>query len=208
VQNTRTKRDPSRGGRADLVAVAVSDTFVFLGHFTLYTFISLVLLRSGITPALVGPILLVLGGCGLAGVWFSGRNVDRNPRRTIVAVLAVLIAGVLLLGGTAPAVAAVIAAAAVWNGAFGGVPTLYQACAVRTHAVSPELAGAWINAVSNIGIAGGAAIGAGLLSSVGLWSLPWVSAALVGVGLLVILVARRAFPAQPQRTEDFAEISD
>lgn len=74
------------------------------------------------------------------------------------------------------------------------MPSIYQACAVHTHAVSPELAGAWVNATVNLGIAGGAAIGAGLLQSAGLWSLPWVGAALVALSLAVILLARRAFP--------------
>jgi predicted MFS family arabinose efflux permease len=89
----------------------------------------------------------------------------------------------------------VIVATAVWNGAFGGLPSIYQACAVRSHALSPELAGAWVNATANAGIAGGAAIGAGLLQAAGLSSLPWVAASLIGLGLAVILLSRKAFPA-------------
>ena len=85
-------------------------------------------------------------------------------------------------------------AACVWNGAFGGVPSIYQSCAVRADATSPELAGAWVNATANVGIGGGAAIGAGLLHAAGLWSLPWAAAALVVLGLAVILFSRRAFP--------------
>ena len=95
-------------------------------------------------------------------------------------VLAVVIGAVVALGSTWPTLVAVIVATVVWNGAFGGVPSIYQACAVRTHALSPELAGAWVNATANAGIAGGAAIGAGLLQAAGLSSLPWVGASLVG----------------------------
>ena len=108
---------------------------------------------------------------------------DHRPRRTTIVILAVVIAAVLALGAGLPALLPVIVAAAVWNGAFGGVPSIYQACAVRTHAVSPELAGAWVNATANFGIAGGAAIGAALLPLIGLGGLPWVSAALIGLGL-------------------------
>jgi predicted MFS family arabinose efflux permease len=61
----------------------------------------------------------------------------------------------------------------------------------------PELAGAWINATANIGIAGGAAIGAGLLHTEGLSSLAWPGAALMVCGLAVILLSRRAFPSRP-----------
>lgn len=171
-----------------------SNTLAFLGQFTMYTFVSVLLLAVGVSAAFVGPILLGCGACGLLGLWYVGRNLDRNPRRTAVAVLAGVVGAIVVLGSAWPAVVTVIVAMAVWNGAFGGVPSIYQACAVHTHAVSPELAGAWVNATVDLGIAGGAAIGAGLLQSAGLWSLPWVGAALVALSLAVILLARRAFP--------------
>ena len=43
-------------------------------------------------------------------------------------------------------------------------------------------------------ITAGAAIGASLLQAAGLSSLPWVGASLIGVGLAVVLLSRRAFP--------------
>ena len=105
-----------------------------------------------------------------------------------------VIGAVLVLGATWPTLAAVLVATAIWSGAFGGVPSIYQTCAVRTHAMPPELAGAWINSTANIGIAGGAAIGAGLLHTAGLSALPWAGASLMVVGLAVILLSRKAFP--------------
>jgi predicted MFS family arabinose efflux permease len=196
VSNERTSSGQQRTGRGALAAVAASNTLAFLGQFTLYTFISVVLLTSGISKALIGPILLVCGACGLVGVWYSGRNLDRNPRRTVVVMLAVVISAVAVVGTTWPTAVTVVVATVIWNGAFSGLPSIYQACAVRTHAVSPELAGAWVNATANVGIAGGAAIGAGLLQTTGLQSLPWVCAALIGLGLAVILLSPKAFPAQ------------
>ena len=182
-------------GRGALAAVSASNLFSFLGQFTVYTFVSVLLLSSGVGPAFVGPILLVCGACGLLSLWWVGRHLDRSPRHAAVFVLGTVLVAVLVLGGTWPTLVAVVIATAVWNGAFGGLPSIYQACAVRTHAVSPELAGAWVNATANAGIAGGAAIGAGLLQIAGLPSLPWVGASLIGVGLVVVLVSRRAFPA-------------
>jgi predicted MFS family arabinose efflux permease len=114
-----------------------------------------------------------------------------------VVLLVVVIGAVVALGGTWPTLVTVIAATVVWNGAFGGLPSIYQACAVRTHALSPELAGAWVNATANAGIAGGAALGAGLLQAAGLSSLAWVGAALMAFGLAVVLLSRKAFPATP-----------
>lgn len=183
------------GARGALAAVSVSNLFSFLGQFTVYTFVSVLLLSSGVSPAFVGPILLACGACGLISLWWVGRHLDRNPRRAAMVVLAIVICAIVMLGSTWPALAAVIVATAIWNGAFGGLPSIYQACAVRTHALSPELAGAWVNATANAGIAGGAAIGAGLLQAVGLASLPWAGASLIGVGLAVVLLSRNAFPA-------------
>ncbi|HYJ57247.1 MAG TPA: MFS transporter [Mycobacterium sp.] len=188
---------PEGGARGQLVAVLTSNMLVFLGHFTVYTFISVLLLASGISPALIGPVLLACGACGLLGLWYAGRGLDRNPRRTAVVVLAVALGAVVLLGGTWPTLVAVLIATAVWSTAFGGVPSIYQTCAVRTHAVPPERAGAWINATANVGIAGGSAVGAGLLQTAGLSSLPWVGASLIGLGLAVVTLSRNAFPLQP-----------
>jgi len=185
-----------RAGRRALTAVSVSNMFSFLGQFTVYTFVSVLLLSSGVSPAFVGPILLACGACGLISLWWVGRHLDRSPRRAAVVVLTVVIGAIVVLGSTWPSLVAVIVATAVWNGAFGGLPSIYQACAVRTHAVSPELAGAWVNATANAGIAGGSAIGAGLLQVAGLSSLPWVGAVLIGVGLAVVMLSRKAFPAR------------
>jgi predicted MFS family arabinose efflux permease len=184
-------------GRGALAAVSASNLFAFLGQFTVYTFVSVLLLSSGVSAVFVGPILLACGAFGLVALWWVGRNLDRSPRRTAVVLLAVVIGAIVTLGGTWPTLVAVIAATVVWNGAFGGMPSIYQACAVRTHALSPELAGAWVNATANAGIAGGAAVGAGLLRSAGLSSLPWVGATLIALGLAVVLLSRKAFPATP-----------
>lgn len=182
------------GGRGRLAAVATSNTLVFLGQFTVYTYVSLLLLSSGVGPSFVGPILLACGACGLIGLWYAGHGLDRNPRRTALTVVTLMLGAVIVVGVTWPALTGVVAAIAIWSGAFGGVPSIYQACAVRTKSMPPELAGAWINSTANIGIAGGAAIGAGLLHMNGLSSLMWPGAALMACGLAVILIARRAFP--------------
>ena len=194
VEYTPHTHRGDHGGRGALVAVSASNLLTFLGHFTAYTFISLLLLTSGVSPGFVGPILLACGACGLIGLWWVGRNLDRSPRRTAAVALGGVIVAVVVLGISWPVLVAVLVATALWSAAFGGIPSIYQATAVRTHALPPEQAGAWVNATANVGIAGGAAIGAVLLQSVGLEALPWVAAVLVGVGLAVALTVRKAFP--------------
>ena len=131
----------------------------------------------------------------IALIWLTKNVIDDALSPHDSRKLWTYVGAIVVLGGTWPTLVTVIVATVIWNGAFGGMPSIYQACAVRTHALSPELAGAWVNATANAGIAGGAAIGAGLLHAAGLSSLPWVGAALIGVSLGVILLSRRAFPA-------------
>lgn len=185
------------GRSGELAAVALANVLTYLGQFTLYTFISLLFLSSGLEPVLVGPLLLLCGACGFIGLYCTAKTLDRNPRATATIVLLTVIGGLVILGCTYPTLGWVVLAAAVWNGAFGGVPSIYQACAVRSQAVSPELSGAWVNATANLGIAGGAAVGAGVLTVADVGVLPWVAVGLVAAGLVPVVAARRAFPSAP-----------
>ncbi|AQA03463.1 MFS transporter [Mycobacterium sp. MS1601] len=186
----------STGSRRDLTAVAAANTMTYLGQFTVYTFISVLLLGAGASPTLVGPILLACGACGLVGLWLTGRALDRAPRRATLLSLGGVVIALIAFGAGYPALIPVVIAAAVWNGAFGGAPLIYQACSVRTHAVAPEMAGAWVNSTANFGIAGGSALGAALLPTIGPSWLPWVAVALITASLGLSMAARQAFPTR------------
>ena len=90
VDHEHASRGTDGVGRGELAAVAASNMLTFLGQFTVYTFVSVLLLASGVSPAFVGPVLLGCGACGLLGLWYVGRNVDQNARRTAVVILAVV----------------------------------------------------------------------------------------------------------------------
>lgn len=184
-----------RGNRRLLVAVVVSNAFVFLGHYTLYTYVSVLLVRAGASVGDVGPVLLVFGISGLIGLRIAGAKLDARPRGATVAVLSVLILGLLAVSVSYPVLGVLIVAAAVWNGAFGPVASIYQTAAVRAQATSPDLAGAWLNSMSNVGISAGAALGGAVLGAAGLRGVSWVAAAAVLVGLAIVVAATRAFPA-------------
>lgn len=194
TSETPERPDGVGAGRRQLTAVVSSNAVTYVGQYILYTYISLLFLAAGVGNSAIGPLLLVCGACGLAGLWFAGQMLDRNPRRTTVVILSIVSIGVLAVGWAHPSAIAVVIAAAMWNGAFGGVPSIYQSSAVRTHATSPELAGACVNASSNIGIAAGAAIGAALLPALGVSNLAWVAAGVLACGSIIAVASRRAFP--------------
>jgi predicted MFS family arabinose efflux permease len=193
VRSQADQRRPASGHLRQMAAVVGSNTLVFLGQYTLYTYVSVLLLRSGASSLAVGPVLLVFGVFGLIGIWCAGPRLDRHLRSSALAVLAILAAGIAAAGAGFPVLPLVIVAGAVWNGAFGAVPSIQQTAAVRTQATSPELAGAWINASANTGIAAGAALGGVVLGSAGIREVAWLAAALVVLAIVVVLLARRAF---------------
>jgi predicted MFS family arabinose efflux permease len=80
--------------------------------------------------------------------------------------------------------------------AFGPAASLYQSASIRTSASAPETAGAWINASSNAGIAGGAAVGGIIMEASGLTWVAWTSAAIVVAAAVLAFLSVSAFPRQ------------
>jgi len=182
------------GRRPRLLAVVSSNALLYAGHYTLYTYVTVLLLRAGAAPGAIGPVLLLFGGIGLVGVWIAGRQLDRRFRQTAFAAFVILCAGILGAGISFPVLGLVIIAGAVWNGAFGPAASIYQTAAVRVQATMEDLAGAWIVATSNIGIAVGAASG-GIVLHDGVRAIAWTAAVPVALAAVIVLAARRAFPA-------------
>jgi predicted MFS family arabinose efflux permease len=197
VRSQAAERCRARGQLRQMVTVIGSNGLAFLGQYTLYTYVSVLLLRSGASSYAVSPILLVFGAFGLIGVWSAGPRLDRHLRSSALVALAIVGVGIAAAGAAFPGLALVIVAGAVWNGAFGAVPSVYQTAAVRTQTTSPELAGAWINASSNAGIAAGAALGGVVLGSTGIRDVAWLAAGLVIGAIVMLFLSRPAFGKAP-----------
>ncbi|MET4156961.1 MFS transporter [Agromyces sp. PvR057] len=190
--------DPERMlRRGRLAMVSVANALVYLGQYTVYTYVAVILLAAGLAASGIGPVLLVLGALGLVGTWFAGVTLDRRPRASLLLVLVAMVVGLVALGLAFPGLPGVLGASALWGAAFGAVASSFQTAAIRTRGATPDLIGALVNATANIGIGGGAALGGAVLAGVGLAWVPYCGAALVLAGALVVLLARRAFPAAP-----------
>ena len=193
---------PSRGNgdsqerarRGRLATVSVTNALVYLGQYSVYTFIAVILIASGLPAAGVGPVLLALGGLGLVGTWYATITLDRRPRASVLTVLAVMVAGLVGLGFFFPVLVGVLGACAIWGAGFGAVASSFQTAAIRTRGATPDLIGALVNTTANIGIGGGAALGGAVLATIGIQWLPYWGAALILAGVIIIATARRAFP--------------
>lgn len=178
-----------------LVVVAVATALGFIGNFTFYTYVSVLLVERGVPESAVGPILFLLGAAGILGLWIAGLTVDRVPRAALLALLAATAASLTVLALLTASAVATVVAAAFWSAASGSMATFWATASIRTRVVSADLAAAVNNSMSNVGIASGAALGALAygIGGVGL-TLP-IAAALVAITLVLVAVARRAFPA-------------
>jgi len=156
-------------------------------------------IKSGAEPHVApSPQFFVFGAVGLFGLWAAARFLDRSPRVLTITATATIAGGMVAVALAIPSATGVIVAAGVWLAAFGAVPSTFQVAALRAAGGSADVAGAFVNATANFGIGAGAALGAVVVAGPGYVAAALTAAIIVGVGLLVILVSRGAFPSRPE----------
>lgn len=198
---------PKAWARTGLLSVVVADLLLFAGHYVVYTYIGPYAIDAGLDADMVSGALLILGGTGVVGLWLAGMFVDRAPRQTLIAAVAVMAAAFAVLPFVHGSLLGTMVVAGVWMAANGTTGTLFMAAAIRTGGVSPDIAGALVNGASNIGIAGGAAIGGQALGVVGLQFMPFAGAAVLVGSLGVVIAARRGFPVHTHNQEHLSTSS-
>jgi predicted MFS family arabinose efflux permease len=167
-----------------VLVMATVITLLALGHFTLYTYISPLLLHDGVARTDVGVVLFGYGCGGLLGLAVAGAVVARRPEGALAADIVVMGLSLVLAAVVASTIG-VIAVVAVWGMAFGAFPTLTQTVMLRAAGDATDAATSLVNATTNLGIAGGALLGSRLLGVVAVPGLGWVGAGLVAASLVV-----------------------
>jgi MFS transporter, DHA1 family, inner membrane transport protein len=187
-------------GHRPLLLIAATTVVLTLGLNTTYTYVSPILLYDGVA---LGHVSLVLAGYGLAGVVgvvVAGLVADRRPQRGLSVAIGLAAACLLLLGLSrhgSTSVPVIIA----WGACFGALPALTQAVALRTVPKAPDVAMGVINSTFNIGIAGGAFLGARELMVAQPPTLALTGAALVVLSLIPLAApALRDGRPEPERT--------
>jgi predicted MFS family arabinose efflux permease len=199
---------PKGWARTGLLSVVIADLLLFAGHYVLYTYIGSYATDAGLASSMVSGALLVLGGTGAVGLWIAGMFVDKAPRHTLLAAIAVMVGAFVALPFVHGSLLGTMIVAGLWMAANGTTGTLFMAAAIRAGGVSPDIAGALINGASNVGIAGGAAIGGQVFAMAGLHALPFAGAFVLAGALGVVVLARRGFPAvAPQHQQHLSTSS-
>jgi DHA1 family inner membrane transport protein len=158
------------------------------GTFAAYTFISPFLTDVSRFPAAAtGPLLLVRGVAGIAGVAAGGALVDRNPWAAMlipVTAQAVALLGLYALGGTPVAAVGLLALSGL---SFAALTTALASRVLQVAPGNADLAAAGAATAVNVGITAGAFIGSILLPGLGVRSTALVGGLLSLAALAVVL---------------------
>ncbi|WP_342655228.1 MFS transporter [Pseudomonas sp. F3-2] len=159
-----------------------------LAHNILYTYIAPFISGAGLADD-VDRVLLAFGLAALAGIWITGRLVDRHLRSTVLASLAAFAAVAVFLGLFSSDALAVYVGVLIWGLTFGGAATLLQTALADSAGKGADVALSMNVVVWNSAIASGGLLGGVLLGQWGISSVPWVLLILL---LLSLTIATRA----------------
>ncbi|WP_235492638.1 MULTISPECIES: MFS transporter [unclassified Leifsonia] len=173
------------------VAIVCAVTAItMIGHYVLYTYIAPYFIEVvGTDAAAISPLLFVAGVSGLIGLVVAGSVFSKLPTRGLLVALGVVALSVSALGLFSGSWIPALIAFIVWSLAFGMLPPLLQTRLL--HAASARIrdaASAFYTTAFNVGIGGGALLGAVLYDTLGLAALPWVYAGIVVVAFVVVAV--------------------
>jgi predicted MFS family arabinose efflux permease len=205
AERSAPQRGPAaiRGAVTDrsLAPINLVTLVVVLGHFTAFTYITVIIADYvHLTGPATSGLLLAHGAAGLVGLVLIGRQVDRHPRATALVVTGGVTActvGLLLIGPASGAVAG--AAVVVWAVPAGGMAVVLQAAVLRVAPDRADLASAVYIVAYQIGIGGGAALGGIFLHHE---ALPLAVAATASCGLVGAAVTGRSAAFRRARTPE------
>jgi DHA1 family inner membrane transport protein len=176
-----------------VIMVCIVAAVTMVGHYAFYTFVVPFLTDAvGVPAGSIGGLLFFYGIAGAAGLVLAGSVF--GPRPQLGLILALIVTGIAVAGFAAFAAVPVLAIAAfvLWGLAFGTLPPLLQTRLL--HTASPafrDTASALYTTAFNVGIGGGALLGAIVFDAGGLLVLPYLYIGLLVVSLALVLVIGR-----------------
>ncbi|GAA2173941.1 MFS transporter [Agrococcus versicolor] len=181
------QREPGRSG-VGVAAAVVATAVVMLGQYAFYTYITPYLVdQVGLPEVWLSPALLSYGLMGALAVAVVSVWLGRRPFAGAVGCMLVMVVVCIVLAAT-DTLSVAFAAVLLWGLAMGALPSLLQ---TRMLQASPtrmlQTSTAWYTTGFNVGIGGGALLGALVYEGIGIQALPAVLLAALVVGLVVVL---------------------
>ncbi|MFD7021721.1 MFS transporter [Promicromonospora sukumoe] len=171
------------------VVLMVVTVLLVTGGFMMITFVTQFLLETaGFPDRYLSALLLGQGAAGLTGTLLIGQVLDRRPWQTVLVALGLLTGALVLLWGLGHVPAVALVGLALFGLAFSAIPPALSFLSMQVAPGATESATAISSSVFNIGIGGGAALGALVVATVGVGTVPLVGAFFVLAGLVVVAV--------------------
>jgi predicted MFS family arabinose efflux permease len=182
--------------------VCLTTGIVMVGHYAIYTYIAPFLVeRVGVAESLFSVVLFGYGIAGAVGLVLSGTVFARRPSTGLIVALAGSAVFVTIASLSVGNVVVAVVAVGLWGVAFGMIPPLLQTQVL--HVASPRIrdtAAAFYTTAFNVGIGGGALVGAWLLDVGGLGALPPTQIVLTLVGMVIVMLVSRRSAASRAET--------
>ncbi|WP_185332887.1 MFS transporter [Acetobacter pasteurianus] len=182
-------------GVARVFAVVIAvNTLFFLGHNLLYTYVSPLLMSHGLPESALSIALLITGGVSILGLWAAGQMVDSKPALGLLVAGLITACGMGSLCGSLLSGWSAVAAVGLWCAGYAALIPVIMSGAIRSRATTADIAGAAVNASSNVGILFGSAAGGMILNTAGLSVLPPMAVGIVIMATALGLCSPVAFP--------------
>jgi DHA1 family purine ribonucleoside efflux pump-like MFS transporter len=144
---------------------------LFMGQFAVFTYLRPFLETiTGVNVTVLSFMLLLLGASGLVGTYFIGTLLQRRLFAYLIAIplsMAIIAAVLITLGGSAPAVAVLLAA---WGLVATPAPVAWGLWLSRTLPEDAEAGGGLMVATIQLAITLGAGLGGAMFDAIGWWS--------------------------------------
>jgi predicted MFS family arabinose efflux permease len=174
------------------VVLMVVTVLLVTGGFMMITFVTQFLVETaGFPDRYLSALLLSQGAAGLAGTLLIGQILDKRPWQTMLVALGMLTGALVLLWGLGQFPALALAGLVLFGLAFSAIPPALSFLAMQVAPGATESAGAISSSVFNIGIGGGAALGALVVATAGVGTVPLFGAVFVLAALVVAVVDLR-----------------
>jgi predicted MFS family arabinose efflux permease len=176
-----------------VIMVCAIAAVTMIGHYSFYTFIVPFMTDvMGVPAGNVSALLFAYGIAGAVGLVLAGSVLGPRPQAGLIIAIVLTAVSVTILSVFAGQPIVAIGAFVLWGLAFGTLPPLLQTRLLHTSSAGfRDTASAFYTTAFNIGIGGGALVGAWIFDLGGVTELPLVYVGILVVSFVLVLVVGR-----------------
>ena len=176
-----------------VIMVCAIAAVTMIGHYSFYTFVVPFMTDvMGVPAGNVSALLFAYGIAGAVGLVLAGSVLGPRPQAGLIMAIVVTAVSVSVLSVFAGQPIVAIGAFVLWGLAFGTLPPLLQTRLLHTSSAGfRDTASALYTTAFNIGIGGGALVGAWIFDLGGVTELPLVYIGILVVSFVLVLVVGR-----------------